>query len=153
MAMGPAAGDYFRRLRETNGNTGTPPSGQVIVWGLRSTDTGRWIGNRDSQGAECLQIFRTRELAARIQGPGTTVVWMQLSDWWQKVTDAVKTGYPSTVNLLYDIENEHTIERCYSCKQLTDAQFGPQAFVEELAVSFTPDADFLAKLFGDDDDK
>ena len=66
------------RLRETNGNTSVPPTGAIVIWGLRSTATGRWVGNDDVRGVPCLQVFRSRELAEQFQSSGNEVVWMGL---------------------------------------------------------------------------
>ena len=100
--------DDSRELCESNGDTDAPPSDDVVVWGLRSTETGRWIGINDVYGEECLLVFRTRELAERYTCDSNEVVWMRPANWWRKVVDAAKTGYPPRVNLLHGIENGHT---------------------------------------------
>ena len=134
--LGSAGLRYVRFLVETNGNTGEPPPDESVVWGLRSTDTGRWIRNHDVKGVPCLQAFKTRELAKRYQCAGNEVVWMHASDWWRKVEDAAKTGFPPRVNLLSGIEDGRTIEHTWSCNLLAeDSAKGLEAFVEELGTS------------------
>ena len=120
-----------RELCESNGNTNAPPSDDVVVWGLRSTETGRWISISDVYGEQCLLVFRTRELAERYRCDSNKVVWMRPATWWRKVEDAAKTGYPPRVNLLYGIRNGHTDERTGPCKALAHAG-GLQAFIQNL---------------------
>jgi hypothetical protein len=52
--------------------------------------------------------IQTRQLADQFQCEGNRVVWMHPTDWWRKVEDAVKTGYPPNVLLLEDIRNGRT---------------------------------------------
>jgi hypothetical protein len=123
--------DDSRELCESNGNTDAPPSDGVVVWGLRSIETGRWISISDVYGEQCLLVFRTRELAERYRCDSNEVVWMRPAAWWRKVEDAAKTGYPPRVNLLYGIENGHTDERTWSCKTLAQ-EGGLEAFIQNL---------------------
>ena len=67
-ALRDGVGDYFSECLMNNGQTGPPPN-ELVLWGLRSTDTGRWIRNTDSRGVEALQIFRTDELARAFHTP------------------------------------------------------------------------------------
>jgi hypothetical protein len=131
--LGFKGGKDIQSLRKTNGSTEVPPADGVIVWGLRSTKTGRWIGNRDVNGVPCLQAFRTRELAEGYLYFGNQVVWMHASDWWLKVEDAAKTGFPPRVNLLCAVEDGQAMDCSWSCKALAEESAkGLQAFVEEL---------------------
>jgi hypothetical protein len=112
--------NYILSLLETNGSTEAPPADGIIVWGLRSTASGRWIGNRDADGVDCLQAFSARDLAELFHRPGNEVVWMDVRDWLRKVEDVAKTGFPPTINLLYGIEDGQVITHTWSCKALAD---------------------------------
>jgi hypothetical protein len=79
-----------------------------------------------------LQVFRTRELAAMHQMPGNTVVWMSVVQWWKKVLDAAKTGYPPNVDLLYGITDGHTDERVFFCQNMASCATGLLEFIDIL---------------------
>jgi hypothetical protein len=113
--------EYFGELRRTNGRTDTVPTDTVVVWGLQSTGTGRWIAMADKYGVTSLQIFRTRELAEGFQCEGNRVVWMHTKEWWKKIEDAVKTGYPTQVIVLSDCVDGRTDERIYRIDDIITA--------------------------------
>ena len=110
-----------QRLLETNGRTDAPPEGELVVWGLRSTYTGRWVGMSDPHGNDSLLVFRTHELASACQSDDNSVVWMTVEDWWQKVLDAAETGYPAHVHILWNVDEERTYEEMFRCSDLLSA--------------------------------
>ena len=66
--------DWIAKLKEGSPVTYVPDpdcpyNGKSKIWGLK-TEKGNWLGCRDSQGEECLMIFRTRELAEQVQDKG-----------------------------------------------------------------------------------
>jgi len=129
-SLGVRALEYVQHLLETNGST-APPPGRIVIWGLRSNASGRWIGN-GWDGVEALQVFRTRELAERTQIPGNSVVWLHPLAWWRKVEDAAKTGYPPEVFVLRDIVNGQTQEATYQCKDLAASPIALIVFLRKL---------------------
>jgi hypothetical protein len=71
-SLGPSDGQkYIRSLCATNGST------SPILWGLRSTVSGRLVNN-NVKGVPCLNAFYTRELAERFRCNGNEVVWMRI---------------------------------------------------------------------------
>lgn len=131
----------FTCLKETNGDTGTPPEQATVVWGLRSKTTGRWLNHQDESGVDCLQVFGSRKLAEDAQGRlnhGYEVVWMQVAYWWRKVEDAARTGYPLQVHLVVGTTEDHTAEHVYSCKDLAAAPGGLEQFMTDLQESRYP---------------
>lgn len=126
----------FAYPKEVNGETGTPPEDVTVVWGLRSKTTGRWLNHQDQAGMDCLQVYRSRQLAEDAQcrlNQGHEVVWMQVAYWWRKVEDAARTGYPLLVHLV-----DHTAERVYNCKALVESPDGLEQFVTDLQESRHP---------------
>jgi len=130
-ALGSGGSDFISDCLKNNGRTDAPPQNVTVVWGLRSTYTGRWLSNVDVQGVESLNIFRTRELAQRYQSSGNEVVWMYPAQWWRKVLDAAKTGYPRNVLFLEDVADERTVELVFRIEDIVTA--GPETFIAELA--------------------
>lgn len=120
--------EYFEDLRRNNGRIDTPPN-DAVIWGLRSIDSGRWVCNADKYGVTSFQIFRTRALAERFQ-MRSDVVWMHPRDWWKKVEDAAKTGYPTQVIVLADLVNGTTDERIYRVDDLVTG--GPDEFIAHI---------------------
>ena len=105
-----------------------PYKGKSQIWGLE-TEKGNWLGCCDSQGTECLMIFRTRELAEQFQDKGK-VVSARPNEWWKQVERAAKKGFPDNVLLLVAMDGERTKERIYSCESLVIA--GLDVFMTEV---------------------
>jgi hypothetical protein len=120
--------EYIEHCQANNGNINSPPSDGNVIWGLQSTETGRWIPNCDSEGVICLQIFRTRQLAERFQCEGNRVVWMHPKEWWKKVEDSATTGYPTNVIVLTNYRNGKTVELVYPIQTLVTG--APDEFIK-----------------------
>lgn len=126
-------------LRRCNGNAGDPPEGKFVVWGLRSTSSGRWINNADKFGVESLQVFRTRELASQFKRDGNEVVWMTAPRWWQKVSDAAKTRHPTQVLALTGIHDGRTEELIYDVATLVASDREIDDLVAEILTELADD--------------
>ena len=132
-SMGWGAIPYAQRLVETNGSSEPHRDGSNIVWGLRHNESGRWMGNKDMDGNECLQVFRHRTHAAKACNSDLSAVWMNVRDFWKKVMDSAQTGYPRNVNLLIGFEDGRTQEASISCKDAASSPLQILGFMALLA--------------------
>lgn len=117
--LGPKRGQrLIQELLATNGSKDAPPNDRPIVWGLQHISSGRWINIDSKYGEKCLAVFRTREHASLFANNFSRVVWMHAWEWWKKALDAAKSGHPTHVCCVLEVE-DYTEESVFPCRIAT----------------------------------
>ncbi|MHB8974820.1 MAG: hypothetical protein ACYC3X_30880 [Pirellulaceae bacterium] len=157
-SLGDDASRYIQKLRDTNGSTEPKDDDPHILWAVRDESTGRCIGETRPGGSEHLYVSLTRSLAidaaavelgignastaekeAAVAQSNLAVVWMDLADFREKVCDAVKTGYPTSLILRCACYGTYAIEHERPCqKTVTTAGFAEFRNVLARAWDFSP---------------
>jgi hypothetical protein len=146
-SMGSAGLDYTCHLHANNGSTEPQDHDDpAVVYGLCSKLTGGLHGIRGKDGKECLLVIQARQVAysivvsrlgmdnatpdekeAAVARSDYDIVRMSIDDYREKVRDAVTTGYPTNLSLLWGRSPMgRTKEEVMSCRHMVT----PEGFAE-----------------------